>query len=265
MTVRDTLDGADRIDGKAMVATGELISAEALCERLRIGPARLYRFVHHKNIFSIDVDGVVFYPVFFAQRLGSPLTLAHTCQIISPAPVEARFRFLTLPRKDLNGRRALDCLADTDGYSRITELAQAWIESQFRTSVRGYQGLHSVEPDDGSAVLSAASDCDPSEHVWTRARKVIDIEGGEHEDGSNELAQTATFFVSQSSIFNGTELQAKVYVEVVDNKAHVRTERIVHFHGKDVVVLADGQNVQSIVRSILDALDHPGPGCASRL
>jgi hypothetical protein len=256
------MTGFDLEVARSMVSTGELLSAEALCKRRGIEPTQLWRDLYNKRVFSVFVDGVKYFPSFFAQPPGSIYGLDYVCRIISPTPVQTRLQFLTSPRGDLDGRRPLDCLAPGESFSRLQRVTDAWLESQFRTSIRAYLGLHSAEPDVGSAVLVAEDGCDPMDAVWARALKVVDSDGGGGGDGS-ETVRAATFFVSQASAQTCRELQAKVFIEVVDNTAHVRTERIAH--GKTTIALAGKQNMASIARSIFDALDQPGSGPAPRL
>jgi hypothetical protein len=257
--------GFDLLNAKALIKAGELISKEALCERLRIGPARLFRYVYYNNMFSIDVDGVAYFPACFAQPLESNFRLRCICKTISRAPVEARLSFLTMPRNDLDGRSPIDCLSDTDAYPRVTEAAKAWLERQFRTSIRAYEGVHSVEPDVGSVALMAVGGCHPAEDVWARALKVVDSDECEGGTSSDATVQAATLFVSQASAYTGRELQAKVDIEVVGNTAHVRTERVVHIRGKTTIALPGEQTIRNIVRSVVDALDQPGPDRVSKL
>jgi hypothetical protein len=111
---------------RTMVRNGELLSADELCRRRGISSGRLARMLESGSVFSVEVDGVEYYPALLADPAYNSRRLAALCRILWPVEPMSRLGFLTTRRGSLGDMTPLEAMQTGAGYRRVREVAKAW-------------------------------------------------------------------------------------------------------------------------------------------
>jgi hypothetical protein len=235
------------------VKTGELIPEEALRTRLRVTPTRFTHVLRKTgSIFSIRVNETDYFPSIFEPGRYRRERRYRICRIIYPAPARERFLFLTSCQTNLDGYRPIDFLADEKRYDHLLRVAKGWSDGWYQTSLRVYRGMHSLEPSRETAVFAAVMGGDPHDSLWEKCVASIGKPRLEEGDILNTQCESATVFVWQETKnFAPPEMQAKLYIDVQGDQAHVRTEEI--DYRTLSVSLAGTRGTQTVLQTIFAA------------
>lgn len=239
----------------AKIASGELISGEAL--RIRLGESRCHFHVLRSNgsIFSVEVGESDYFPSFFALEPCQHARLLRICRVLFPAPPRERFVYLTSSHAILGGCRPLDCLADETRFKLLMSTSQEWADAWHQTSVRAYDGMHRLEPDEEAVIFSAAKGIDPRDSLWSRCIAAVKNQGLQYERNLKEKPELATVFVWQQAIgYAVPEIQAKLYIEVRDAEAFVRIEEVTHRNFS--VQLGGARNTGEVLHTVFSAFEE---------
>jgi hypothetical protein len=162
---------------KSMVRDGELLPDDEFRRRLAINDKQLARLVESGSVFSIEVDGIEYYPALLAKQGIDRKRLQSTCRTLVPAPPGSRLHFLSSSRGSLGGRRPVEMLDDDNDFKRLQQAAAAWAAEWSRTAVTMYEGEHETEPKDVEPLYTAAAEIDPRRPLWERASEALHVHG----------------------------------------------------------------------------------------
>ncbi|WP_165087292.1 hypothetical protein [Caballeronia sp. SBC2] len=111
---------------RTKVRNGELLSADELTRRRGISSARLAHMLVSGSVFSIEVDGVEYYPALLVEAGFDRKRLQSICRIFVPAPPACRLDFLSSKNGSLGDLSPIEMLDDDKNYKRLREMARAW-------------------------------------------------------------------------------------------------------------------------------------------
>jgi hypothetical protein len=95
-----------------LLATGQVIEASKMSERLGISARALDRAIAMHRLFQLEYAGKRYVPAFFADRRYERAQLEGVCRRLGTLPGGAKWRFFTTPKGSLNGRTPLQALLD---------------------------------------------------------------------------------------------------------------------------------------------------------
>lgn len=208
---------------REMIANGELIPECEFLKRGGLTARRLATLRSDDGIFTIEVDGVEYFPALLAVPPSQRRSVYEICRIIATAPSDARLDFLTSPRESLRDRSPLDTLRTADGFKKISRMAESWAAEWSRTSVTLYEGYHEAEPTGVDPLYTAAADVDPRKLLWDRASTALHSHGYEWPLGPYPDARTFSLFVERQAVGDDKATpEACVQIAVVGEYVQIR-------------------------------------------
>ncbi|MDR8397128.1 MULTISPECIES: hypothetical protein [Paraburkholderia] len=205
---------------REMIANGELISEAEFRRRGNLTARRLSVLLADDSVFTIKVDGVEYFPALLAVPASQRRSIYAICQIIAPAPSDARLDFLTSRRERLGDRSPLEVLKSVDGFKTVSRMATAWATQWSRTVVKIFDGEHEVEPADIELLYTAAADVDPRRPLWERASNALHLHGYQWPLGPYPDVRIFSLFVARQAAGDSTPIR-EACVQI-----HVDGERI---------------------------------------
>jgi len=206
-----------------MLASGELILEDEFLKRLCVTKQRLSSLLADGSIFTLEVDGAVYYPALLADPVHNRQRLQVICQIIAPAPADSRLGFLTSRRGSLGDRSPLDMLDSDDDFKALSRRAAAWTAEWSRTVVKIYEGDHQREPNDVEPLYTAIAETDPRKPLWTRASEALHLHGYEWPLGPYRVTRIFTLFVERQAVGDSAPIpEACVQILVVGELIRIR-------------------------------------------
>jgi hypothetical protein len=189
---------------RGMIASGELIPEEVFRARLGVTKRRLNSLLADGSIFSMEVDGVKYYPSVLAEPHLNRERLRAICRIVVPAPLGSRLDFLVSTRGSLGKRSPLEMLDDEDDFNTLQRGAAAWAAEWSRTTVRAYEGEHITKPNDVTPLYAASADIDPRKALWDRASEALHVHGYHWPLGPYPDVRSFTLFVERQTAGDAT-------------------------------------------------------------
>jgi hypothetical protein len=180
---------------RAMIANGELLSETDFRQRLGVSELRLEILELGGRVFAMLIDGVQYFPALLADPTRNLSRLQAICRIILPTPADSRLDFLASRHGSLGDRRPIDMLDDDEDFESLKHLATAWAAEWWRTTVRMYDGEHSVEPTRLEPLYTAAVEVDARRPLWQRASQALQAPGYEWPLGPYAEIRLFTLFV----------------------------------------------------------------------
>jgi hypothetical protein len=208
---------------REMVANGELISEADFRHGLHLTQRRLSKLLADGSIFTLEVDGAVYYPALLADPALDRNRLQAICRILVPAPAGSRLHFLSSTRGSLGGRSPLDMLESDDDFKALSRRAAAWTAEWSRTVVKIYEGDHQREPNDVEPLYTAIAETDPRKPLWTRASEALHLHGYEWPLGPYRVTRIFTLFVERQAVGDSAPIpEACVQILVVGELIRIR-------------------------------------------
>ncbi|MFC0695197.1 hypothetical protein [Paraburkholderia humisilvae] len=206
-----------------MVANGELISEADFRQRLGVTEGRLSSLLADGSLFTLEVDGAVYYPAQLADQTHNRSRLQAICRIIASAPADSRLGFLSSRRGSLGDRSPLDMLENDDDFKSLSRLAAAWAAEWSRTAVKMYEGEHQAVPTDVEPLYTAVVEIDPRRPLWERASEALHAPGYEWPLGPYPKLAPFTLFVERQIAGNPEPIsEALVQISVDGESLRVR-------------------------------------------
>jgi hypothetical protein len=213
---------------RAKVKAGDLLTADEFRSRLGLSEEALHHLVVEGSVFFIDVDGLRYFPSLLSDGRYNRARLFLISRIIWPAHPTFRLHYLTSRRGNLGGLTPLECLSDRKKFRLLKKMAWAETADSYRTCVRAYSGLHSVDPSDVSPVYEVAEDLDPRRNLWERGLAALNHHGYTGVFPPYQQLREATVFITQLKAGSSDPDEgAKLTFSIVDNCANVTVERFV--------------------------------------
>ena len=188
----------------AMIANGELISEDDFRQCLGATPRRLSKLLTDCSVFTLEVDGALYYPALLADSTFDRKRLQAICRILVPAPAWSRFDFLSSTRASLGGRRPIELLDTDDDFKRLRQEATVWASEWSRTTVTTYEGTHETEPAGVTPLYTASTEIDPRRALWERASEALHAHGYEWPMGPYPDVRKFTLFVERQTAGDAT-------------------------------------------------------------
>jgi hypothetical protein len=208
---------------RGMLASGELILEDEFLNRLCVTKQRLSSLLADGSIFTLEVDGAVYYPALLAEAGIDRKRLQSICRVIVPAPPGCRLDFLSSSRGSLGGRSPRQMLNDDNDFKRLRQAATAWAAECSRTTVKMYEGEHEIEPKDVDPLYTAIAEIDPRKPLWKRASEALHVHGYEWPLGPYPDARKFTLFVARQTAGHSTPtLEACVQITTHGELIRVR-------------------------------------------
>ncbi|ANB73664.1 hypothetical protein AYM40_15845 [Paraburkholderia phytofirmans OLGA172] len=205
---------------REMIASGELISEAEFRRRGGLTSQRLAALLSDDSVFTLEVDGVEYFPALLAVPVSQRRSVYVICRIIATAPSDARLDFLTSRRESLCDRSLLEVLKDEGGFETVSRKAAVWAAEWSRTSVKMYEGTHQTEPADIEPLYTAAADVDPRRPLWERASNALHLHGYQWPLGPYPDVRIFSLFVARQAAGDSTPIR-EACVQI-----HVDGERI---------------------------------------
>jgi hypothetical protein len=226
MTLWDEIGQQALAARRQMVRSGELLSKDEFREQLHVSASQIAHMVAKGDIFTIEVDGLEYFPSLLVAP-GLDLKRLHSvCRILVPAPPSCRLGYLSSQRANLGGISPIVALQDDESYRLLRRMARAYAAGWWRTSVTIYAGCHCEEPADIQPVVTAVDEVDPRVGMWRRAAGAIRSGGYIYPSGPYANANLASVFIALHPAGQATAtLEARVDVNVHDGIAHVHVVR----------------------------------------
>ena len=134
MTFRQEIERQALAARRQMVRAGELLGADKFRERLHVTESQLARMVAKGDIFTVEVDGVEYFPSLLVAPEVDLRRLYLICRILVPAPPSCRLGYLSSRHANLDGISPLESLRDEKRYRLLRFMAP-------RTPQNGHQLL----------------------------------------------------------------------------------------------------------------------------
>jgi hypothetical protein len=220
VTFRQEIERQALAARREMVRAGELLREDEFRERLHVSVSQLARMVARGDIFTMEVDGVDYFPSLLVAP-GIDLKRLHSvCRILVPAPPSCRLGYLSSKRANLGGISPLESLRDEKQYQLLRRMARAYAAEWSRTFVTIYVGRYEEEPSGTEPALTAADEVDPRMNLWTRAARALRSGGYIYPCGPYPRAPVATVFIARHPAGQASATsEARIDVSVVDNIA----------------------------------------------
>lgn len=208
---------------REMAASGELILEDEFLKRLCVTKQRLSSLLADGSIFTLEVDGAVYYPAVLADPAHNRKRLQAICRIIAPAPPDSRLGFLTSRRGSLGDRRPLEMLESDDDFKTLKRLAAAWAAEWSRTAVKLYEGTLETEPKDVEPLYTAVAEIDPRSPLWDRASEALHVHGYQWPLGPYSEVRSFTLFVERQTAGDSAPIpEASVQIAVDGELIQIR-------------------------------------------
>jgi hypothetical protein len=225
VTFRQEIERQALAARRQRVRDGELLREDDFRERLHVSESQLARMVAKGDIFTIEVDGVEYFPSLLVTPEVDLKRLHAVCRILVPAPPSCRLGYLSSQRANLGGISPIDALHDDESYRALRRMARAYAAEWWRTVVTVYTGRYAVEPGDIEPALTAADEVDPRVNLWKRASDALQSGGYIWPSGPYAVVNEATVFVTQHPSGQAAPLlEARSEVCVVDGVARAHVE-----------------------------------------
>ena len=237
---------------RRMIRDGKLL-AEDDFRRLRgVTPSQLARMNASGSVFSIEIDGIVYYPSLLVEPKYNARRLAYVCRILWPASPTSRLDFLTSENGALGGLTPLQALSNDCIYRELLRHARGWASEFWMTKVKVCKGEF-VRGIELPAVCTGCVEADPRESLWRRAAEALESGGTLRPTGPFCRAKAATVFVSRSTAGKPDEvLEARLDVIVENGLAHTGVVSSDSPRRDLMPVCVDkGDDVVTVVRKIL--------------
>ncbi|MFM0653456.1 hypothetical protein [Paraburkholderia sediminicola] len=217
-----------------MIANGDLISEVEFRRRCNLTARRLSALLAADSVFTLEVDGVEYFPNALVVPKSQQRSIYAICRIIATAPSDARLDFLTSRRESLGDRSPLEVLQDEGGVETVRRKSAGWASEWSGTSVTMYEGNHQTEPADIEPLYTAAADVDPRTPLWDRASTALHAYGYEWPLGPYPDVRTFSLFVERQAVGDEKPTpEACVQIAVVGEYVQIR------------IVAAPGTHLQS--------------------
>lgn len=184
---------------REMIANGDLIRESEFLKRGSLSARRLSVLLADDSIFTLEVDGVKYFPALLAVPENQRRSVYQICRVIATAPSDARLDFLTSRRESLGDRSPLEVLKDEKWFETLNRMATACTAEWSRTAVKMYGGKHEAEPKDVEPLYTAAAEIDPRRRLWERASEALHFHGYEWPLGPYPTVQKFTLFVERQA------------------------------------------------------------------
>jgi hypothetical protein len=208
---------------REMVASGELIPEDEFLARLNVTKRRLNKLLADGSIFTLEVDGAVYYPALLADPVHNRQRLQVICRIIAPAPADSRLGFLTSRRGSLGDRSPLDMLDSDDDFKALSRRAAAWAAEWSRTAVKLYEGTLETEPKEVEPMYTAVAEIDPRSALWDRASEALHVHGYQWPLGPYSEVRSFTLFVERQTAGDSAPIpEASVQIAVDGELMQIR-------------------------------------------
>ncbi|MGF6808573.1 hypothetical protein OKW30_003699 [Paraburkholderia sp. Clong3] len=252
MTFREEIERQALIARREMVRSRELLASSEFCERLGVSEKRLARMVATGSAFSIEVDGVEYFPALLADPSVDRKRLQSVCRILVPAPPNCRLDYLCSRQGNLGAVTPLEALADDRSYRQLREMARAYAAEWSRTVVHIWAGRY--KPEEVEPTYVAAVDVDPRTNLWKRALEAMEAGGYIAPPGPYPSADAATVLVirSEAGDLNHVE-EARLDVGIVDEVARVLVYTLDFRHELEEVSVAGADSIVEVVHRIMAA------------
>src|ERR1700720_2345824 len=135
MTFWDEIEQQALAARRLMVLSGELLSEDEFREQLHVSESQLARMVAKGDIFTIEVDGVEYFPSLLVAPEVDLRRLYSICRILVPAPPSCRLGYLSSRHVNLGGSLPLEALRDEKQYRLLRQTARAYAAEWSRTFV----------------------------------------------------------------------------------------------------------------------------------
>jgi hypothetical protein len=220
MTFWDEIERQSLAARRRMVRDGELLSADEFREQLHVSAGHLARMVARGSVFTIEVDGVPYFPSLLAAPNIDLERLHAVCRILYPAPPACRLGYLSSRHANIGGISPLEALRDERQYRLLRRMASAYVAEWVRTVVTIYEGRYEDEPVDTEPILTAADEVDPRVNLWKRAEDALQSGGYIHPSGPYPKASDATVFIARQPAGQAPPIpEARIAVNIVDGTA----------------------------------------------
>lgn len=240
---------------KAMVRDGELLSAMEFGGYLHLSPGRLARLELAGSVFSVEVDGVAYYPALLADARHDRRRLRAICRILQPAEAWARLGFLESRRGSLGDISPLDAMRSDAGYRRLREVARGWAAEWSRTIIKIYAGEYLSHDAELPLVCEGAVEADPRVDFWRRAAEALQPGGNLRPDGPYPVSTAITAFVVRATAGGPQDIpEARLEIVVRRGTAHCS----VLSHGPQLelepVAVPRTDDVVTVVRKVVASM-----------
>lgn len=259
MTFCDEIERQALAARREMVRSGELLGEDEFRDRLRVSAVQLARMVARGSVFTIEVDGVDYYP----SLLSAPVDLRRlyaVCRILGPAPPSCRLGYLSSRHANIGGISPLEALGDERQYRLLRRMASAYAAEWVRTVVTIYVGSYEVEPSGVEPTLTAADEIDTRVNLWKRAEGALQSGGYIHPSGPYPKASEATVFIARHPSGQApAQLEARINVSIVDDFARaVVVSLIAPGYELDAVPIDDADSIVDMVFRIISTAGGRG-------
>ncbi len=252
MTFREDIQRQAQNARREMVRTTVLLSQSEFCGRLGVSERRLAQMVSTGSAFSIEVDGVAYFPALLADPAVDLKRLQSVCRILVPAPPACRLDYLSSRHGNLGDITPLEALAEDRSYRWLRQMARAWAAEWSRTAVKIYVGAYGEEPGDIEPTYMAVCEVDPRTNLWKRAVEAMDAGGYIAPPGPYPHADTATVFVVRGEAGHTDDvLEARLDVDIVDGAARVLIHICNSQHEPDAVSVDGTDNIVDVVHRVV--------------
>ncbi|REG59667.1 hypothetical protein B0G80_2438 [Paraburkholderia sp. BL6669N2] len=255
MTFSDEIEQQALAARRQMLRSGELLKEDEFRDQLRVSSGQLARMVARGSVFTIEVDGVHYFPSLLAATDIDLKRLYAVCRLLGPAPPSCRLGYLSSRHVNIGGISPLEAICDEREYRLLRRMARAYAAEWVRTVVTIYVGRHEDGPRDIEPTLTAADEVDPRVNLWKRAEDALTAGGYIHPCGPYAKASEATAYISRHPAGQSPPIpEARIDVSVVDGIAHANVVRHEGATYKlDGIRVADEDDIVSVVLCVVVA------------
>lgn len=240
---------------REMVRNGTLLGAPEFRALLGVDERRLASLVAAGSLFSIEVDGVQYFPAVLGDPKRDRKRLHSVCRILVPAPSASRLDYLESRQGNLGDISPLDALGDEKLYRSVRDAARAWAAGWSRTIVRIFIGRYLEEPEDSAPAHEAVDEIDPRTDLWKRALCALQADGSISPPQMLLGACEVTVFITRHAVGNHpAALEARIALKVTGDLAHAEVSVPGTAHGDLSVSLTESDNVVDVVLQTIEAI-----------
>jgi hypothetical protein len=221
---------------REMVASGELIPEDEFLARLNVTKRRLNKLLADGSIFTLEVDGAVYYPALLVKQGIDRKRLQSICRTLVPASPGSRLHFLSSSRGSLGDRSPIQMLDDDHDFKRLQHAAAAWAAGWSRTTVTMYEGEHKVEPKDVEPLYTAVAEIDQRRPLWERVSEALHVHGHEWPLGPYPDVRQFTLFIKRQTAGQSIAIP-EACVQIFVDSGYIRVR----------IIAAPGTTLQSEV------------------
>lgn len=162
---------------------------------VQLSAGQLQAMVAAGSLFTIEVDGVGYFPSLLAGKGVDRKRLHSICRILVPAPADCRLGYLESRQANIGGLSPIEALRRNESYQLLREMATAYASEWWRTCVTIYEGAHPTAPTQVRPVLTALCEMDPRINLWKRAISAIESGGYLDPPGPYPNLRLASVFI----------------------------------------------------------------------